>query len=75
MKKFMSIMLGLLLLVGVATVSLAQEGEKKTDEKKKKKGKKKSGDEEKKPPTRQPIWKALKGLKRRTRPRVRRFFI
>jgi hypothetical protein len=52
MKKFMSIMLGLSLLVGVATVSLAQEGEKKTDEKKKKKGKKKSGDEEKKPPTR-----------------------
>lgn len=46
MKKFATIMLGLSLLVGAATVSFAQEGEKKA-EKKGKKGKKKS--EEKKP--------------------------
>ena len=39
MKKFMTIMLGMSLLIGAATVSFAQEGEKKT-EKKGKKGKK-----------------------------------
>jgi len=41
MKKLMSVMLGLTLLLGVATVSFAQDGEKKTDGKK---GKKKSTD-------------------------------
>ena len=41
MKKLMSVMLGLTLLVGVATVSFAQDGEKKTDGKK---GKKKGTD-------------------------------
>ena len=47
MKKFMTIMLGMSLLIGAATVSFAQEGEKKT-EKKGKKGKKKGGEEPKK---------------------------
>jgi hypothetical protein len=37
MKKLMSVMLGLTLLVGFVTVSFAQDGEKKTDGKKKKK--------------------------------------
>ena len=46
MKKFMTIMLGMSLLIGAATVSFAQEGEKKT-EKKGKKGKKKTGEEKK----------------------------
>ena len=47
MKKFMTIMLGMSLLIGAATVSFAQqEGEKKT-EKKGKKGKKKGGEEKK----------------------------
>jgi hypothetical protein len=41
MKKLMSVMLGLTLLLGVATVSFAQD-DKKTDGKKK--GKKKSTD-------------------------------
>ena len=41
MKKLLSIMLGLTLLVGSATVAFsAQDGEKKSDEKKKKKKKK-----------------------------------
>jgi hypothetical protein len=42
MKKIMSVMLGLTLLLGVATVSFAQDGDKKTDGKKK--GKKKATD-------------------------------
>jgi hypothetical protein len=42
MKKLMSVMLGLTLLLGVATVSFAQDTDKKTDGKKK--GKKKSTD-------------------------------
>jgi len=43
MKKLMSVMLGLSLLLGVATVSFAQgDGDKKTDGKKK--GKKKETD-------------------------------
>lgn len=40
MKKLMSVMLGLSLLLGVASVSFAQDGDKKTDGKK---GKKKKG--------------------------------
>ena len=43
MKKLMSVMLGLSLMLGVATVSFAQ-GTDKTDTTKKKKGKKKSTD-------------------------------
>ena len=41
MKKLMSVMLGLTLLLGVATVSFAQDGDKKEGEGKKK-GKKKT---------------------------------
>ena len=37
MKKLMSVMLGLTLLLGVATVSFGQTDDKKTDGKKKKK--------------------------------------
>jgi len=44
MKKLMSVLLGLSLLLGVASVSFAQDGDKKTDEGKKKKKKKKDGD-------------------------------
>jgi hypothetical protein len=46
MKKLMSVMLGLSLLVGFAAVSFAQDNDKKTEGKKK--GKKKSTDDEKK---------------------------
>ena len=42
MKKLMSVMLGLSLLLGIATVSFAQDGDKKTEGKKK--GKKKETD-------------------------------
>ena len=49
MKKLMSIMLGLALITGVATVSFGQESEKKEDGKKKKGKKKKAEGEEKKP--------------------------
>jgi len=40
MKKLMSVMLGLTLLMGIATVSSAQEGDKKEGKKKKKEDKK-----------------------------------
>ena len=45
MKKIMSVMLGLSLLLGVATVSFAQDDTKK-EEKKGKKGKKKEDKKE-----------------------------
>jgi hypothetical protein len=45
MKKLMSVMLGLSLLVGFASVSFAQDDQKKEG---KKKGKKKKGDDDKK---------------------------
>ncbi|MBL8218714.1 MAG: hypothetical protein JNL62_05775 [Bryobacterales bacterium] len=48
MKKLLSIMLGLTLVIGAATVSFAAQEEKK-EEGKKKKGKKKKGGEEKQP--------------------------
>jgi hypothetical protein len=47
MKKFLSIMLGLTLLTGAATVTFAAQEEKKEEKKKKKK--KKEGEGEKKP--------------------------
>ena len=47
MKKLLSIMLGLTLVIGTATASFAAQEEKK--EGGKKKGKKKKGGEEKKP--------------------------
>lgn len=47
MKKLLSIMLGLTLILGTATVSFGAQ-----DEKKEKKKKKKKGGEEKKPPAR-----------------------
>lgn len=46
MKKFMTIMLGLTLFVGAATVTFAQDDTKKTEGKKK--GKKKKAEDEKK---------------------------
>lgn len=46
MKKFLSIMLGLTLLTGAATVTFAAQEEKKEEKKKKKK---KEGEGEKKP--------------------------
>lgn len=56
MKKFLSLMIGLSLLVGSATLVVAQEekkGEGQTEGKKKgKKGKKKAEGEEKKAPAR-----------------------
>jgi Spy/CpxP family protein refolding chaperone len=48
MKKLLSIMLGLTLVIGAATVSFAAQEEKK-EEGKKKKGKKKKGGDEKQP--------------------------
>lgn len=48
MKKLLSIMLGLTLIIGTATASFAAQEEKK-EEGKKKKGKKKKGGEEKQP--------------------------
>jgi hypothetical protein len=42
-RKLMSIMLGLSLVIGAASIAFAQDGDKKTDETKKKK-KKKTGD-------------------------------
>ncbi|MDX2152547.1 MAG: hypothetical protein SFV54_17540 [Bryobacteraceae bacterium] len=49
MKKLMTVLLGLSLLTGVATVTFAQEEKKaeETPKKKKKGGKKKSGEEKK----------------------------
>jgi hypothetical protein len=49
MKKLLSIMLGLTLVLGTVSTTFAQEGEKK-EEGKKKKSKKKEGEEKK--PTR-----------------------
>ena len=45
MKKIMSLMLGLSLIMGVASVSFAQEKKEEKKEKKKKGGKKKGGDD------------------------------
>jgi hypothetical protein len=47
MRKLMSLMLGLSLLTGVATVAFGQD-DKKDDSGKKKKKKKKGGDDDKK---------------------------
>jgi len=49
MKKLLSIMLGLTLVIGAATVSFAAQEEGKKEEGKKKKGKKKKGGDEKQP--------------------------
>lgn len=51
MKKLLSIMLGLTLVLGTVSTTFAQEGEKK-EEGKKKKGKKKKTEGEEKKPTR-----------------------
>lgn len=51
MKKLLSIMLGLTLVLGTVSTTFAQEGEKK-EEGKKKKGKKKKAEGEEKKPTR-----------------------
>jgi uncharacterized protein YxeA len=45
MKKIMSLMLGLSLIVGAATVAFAQDTAKKEDSTTKKKGKKKKADD------------------------------
>jgi hypothetical protein len=50
MKKLLSIMLGLTLVLGTVSTTFAQEGEKKEEGKKKKSKKKKEGEEKK--PTR-----------------------
>ncbi|MCS7024779.1 MAG: hypothetical protein NZV14_08245 [Bryobacteraceae bacterium] len=49
MKKLLSIVLGLTLVLGTVSTTFAQEGEKKEETKKKKGKKKKSEGEEKKP--------------------------
>ncbi len=52
MKKFMSVLLGLALVIGTASVTFAQEEKKETKKEKKKKKGKKTKEEEKKPATR-----------------------
>jgi hypothetical protein len=47
MKKFLSLMLGMSLVLGAATVAFAQDKGDEKKETKKKKGKKKNGDEKK----------------------------